>query len=118
MLNVRRLAAADMWGTRGSPLRRRLIRIEFFVGVVGCMALGALALLMASGWWLAVGAWLVFIGLNYVPLAAYAQALSRSGALEAELAVIDISRELRRAGRDQLWILVPLAVVLSALARR
>ena len=117
MLNVRLLAAADMYGTRGSPWRRQLIRIEFFVGVVGCIALGIFVLLSASGWWLAVGGWLVAIGINYIPLAANAQSLSRPGALESELAGRDISRELRRAGRDQLWILVPLAVVLGALLR-
>jgi hypothetical protein len=85
LLNVRRLAALDMYGTRGSARRRRFIRAEFFVGVVGCILVGVLTLMSGSGWTIAVGVWLVAIGMNYVPLAISAQALSRPGALEAEL---------------------------------
>ena len=117
MVNVRRLAAADMYGTKGSPRRRQIIRAEFFVGAAGCITLGTLALLSGSGLWLVLGGWLIAIGVNYVPLAAYAQALSRPGALEAEFAGRDPWRELRRAGVGQLWLLVPLAVDVAALAQ-
>jgi len=34
MLDPRRLAAADMWGTSGSERRRTLIRVEFAVGAI------------------------------------------------------------------------------------
>jgi len=61
-----------------------------------------------------VGLWLVGAGINYVPLALHARSLSRPGALEAELAGVDVRRELRRAGAQQLWIAVPLAVAVSA----
>lgn len=116
----RRLAAVDMYGTRGSQRRRRAIRAEFFAGAAGCTALGILALVHGSGGWILVGMWLVGAGANYVPLAFEAQRLSRPGALDAELSGLDLRRELRRAATAQLWIAIPFAVFLAALtsARR
>ena len=117
ILDVRRLAAADMWGTAGTMRRRRLIRAEFEVGAVGCTLLGVLVLASAgSVGWALVGAWLVGAGINYVPLALYARSLSRPGLLEAELCDVDLRRELRRTGLRQFWIAVPLAVAIAALA--
>jgi hypothetical protein len=107
-----------MWGTRGSLRRRAVIRMEFYAGAIGCTALGALVLARSSGWYLLLGIWLVGAGLNYVPLAVYAQVLSRPGALEAELEGVDVGAELRRAGREQFWIAVPGAVALAAVLRR
>ena len=115
-MNVRRLAAADMWGTKGSRRRRTVIRVEFWCGAIGCVALGAVTLAATTGWGLALGAWLIGIGINYVPLVVSAESLSRPGALEAELDGKDIERELRAAGAQQLWIVVPLAVAVAALA--
>ena len=40
-----------------------------------------------------------------------------TGCAEAELAGADLPRELRQAGTRQLWILVPLAVVMAAVAQ-
>ena len=117
LLNPRRLAALDMWGTSGSARRRRLIRVAFIVGVAGCSLLGVLTLLSGSGWMIALGVWLLAAGMNYVPLAISAQALSRPGALEAELVGADLPRELRQAGVRQLWILVLFAVVVAAIAQ-
>ena len=114
-LDVRRLAAADMWGTAGSLQRRRLIRIEFIVGAVGCTALGVLSLVSGSGWVVVLGVWLLGVGVNYVPLALQAHSLSRPGVLEAELDGLHLRHELRRAGVRQLWIAVPLAVAISGL---
>ena len=116
--NVRRLAALDMWGTRGGQRRRKLIRAEFLVGAAGCGALGILSLATGSGWLRLLGAWLVGAGLNYVPLALEAQSLSKPGALEDELRGVELRRELRRAGAQQFWIAVPLAIVMFALAGR
>ncbi len=117
MVNVRRLAAADMWGFAGTLRRRRLIRAEFVIGAIGCTIVGALALTRGQGGvWDLVGVWLVGIGVNYVPLALHARSLSRQGALEAELQGLDLRRELRRAGVQQFWIAVPFVVALAALA--
>jgi hypothetical protein len=85
-----------MWGTAGKLWRRRLIRAEFALGALGCTAVGLLLLVSASGFWVFVGAWLVGAGINYVPLAVYAQLLSRPGGLEAELRDLDLRRELSR----------------------
>jgi hypothetical protein len=114
LLSVRRLAALDMYGTTGSARRRRLIRAELIIGAAGCVLLGALALMSGSGWAIMLGVWLVATGVNYLPLAMTAQSLSRPGALEAELVDADLPRELQQAGVRQLWILVPLAVVIAA----
>ncbi len=83
--DLRRLAARDLYGTRGSQRRRRAVRAEFFAGAAGCTALGILALAHGGGGWILVGVWLVGAGANYVPLALEAQRLSRPGALDAEL---------------------------------
>ncbi|MGW5560542.1 hypothetical protein ACWER9_25380 [Micromonospora sp. NPDC003944] len=115
-MNVRRLAAIDMHGSRGTIRRRRIILAEFLVGVV---------LMVTWGGWLlastdsfntrAFGLWLVGAGLNYAPLSLYAIALTRPGALDAELAGVDIDRELRRYTVLQLWVFVPLALVVLAI---
>jgi hypothetical protein len=98
--------------------RRRLIRAEFFLGAAGCIGLGALVLATGSGWMVVLGIWLLGAGINYIPLAREAQLLSRPGALEEELRGIELRHELRRAGVQQLWIAVPLAVAMSSLAAR
>jgi len=113
-VNVRRLAAVDMWGTKGSLRRRGIIRLEFWAGAVGCVLLGALTLATSAGWGLILGAWLVGVGINYIALVIAAESLSRPGALEAELAGTDLMKEIRRTGVRQFWIAIPLAVALAA----
>jgi hypothetical protein len=93
-----------------------LIRAEFIIGVAGCTLPGVRTLLSGSGWMIALGIWPVATGMNHVPPAISAQALSRPGALEAELVGADLPRELRQAGVRQLWIVVPFAVVVAAIA--
>jgi hypothetical protein len=85
---------------------------------MGCTGLGALVLATGSGWMIVLGIWLVGAGINYVSLAWEAQSPLKSGALERELQGVDIRPELRRAGVQQLWIAVPLAVAISALVAR
>lgn len=111
---VRRLAAIDMHGTRGTIRRRRIVTAEFVLASVGLLTVGATA--WARGGWL-VGGWLIGAGVNYIPLAAYAITLYPSGRLEAELRDIDPARELRRYGLAQLLLLVPLLVALLAFAQ-
>jgi hypothetical protein len=78
MINARRLAAADMWGSSRTPRRRKLIRAEFVIGAIGCTILGVLALTRANGVvWQLLGVWLVGAGVNCVPLALHTQSLSR-----------------------------------------
>jgi hypothetical protein len=110
LLDVRRLAAVDMHGFHGSARRRRIIRAEFVVAVPACLGLGVLSLLLSHGWGRVLGVCLIGIGLNYVPLAIHAQLLSRPGALEAELAGVDLPSEARKVGVRQTWLLVPFLV--------
>ena len=122
-VNVRRLAAIDMYGARGAVRRRRIILAEFIAGAVVMVAFGVWLAAFSPGLGGRVlGIWIAGSGLNYVPLTAYAIALSRPGALKAELAGIDTGRELRRYSVLQLWIFVPLSLLAfelrDALARR
>jgi hypothetical protein len=115
LVDVKRLAAVDMHGARGTLLRRRIILAEFVLGALLGTAIGAFVAVSASGLgWRVFGAWLAGIGLNYVPLAIYAASLSSPGRLDAELAGVDLRRELRRYTKLQFWITVPLLLVALA----
>ena len=72
-MNVRRLAALDMHGTRDAKRRRRIIRAEFITGAVVMAASGAwLAASSAGLGGRALGLCIIGCGLNYAPLAAHA----------------------------------------------
>lgn len=114
-MNVKRLAAIDMHGASGTSRRRRIILAEFTAGLAALLALGTWVAVDALGVGTRVfGIWLIGAGLNYAVLAGYAIALSRPGALSAELAGVDTARELRRYTVFQLWILVPLSLIVIA----
>ena len=71
--------------------------------------IGLLVALRSAGiGWRLLGAWLVGIGINYVALALHALSLSQRGVLDAELAGVDVWRELRRYSYLQFWGVVPL----------
>jgi hypothetical protein len=114
-MHVKRLAAIDMYGARGTTRRRRIVLAEFAAGAVASVAFGIWLVAYASSLGGRLfGIWMIGAGLNYALLAAYAIALSRPGALSAELAGADTGRELRRYSVLQLWILVPLSLVVLA----
>ena len=117
-VDVRRLAAVDMHGVRGTTLRRRVIVAEFVLGAFVGTALGVAAAASASaiGWRL-FGLWIATACLNYVPLALHAISLLRPGALDAELAGVDVGQELRYYTKAQMWIAVPLLFVVLAIAQ-
>ncbi|MEV4494447.1 hypothetical protein AB0J84_01890 [Micromonospora arborensis] len=122
-MNVRRLAAVDMYGTQGTRRRRLIILAEFLVGVVAMVTLGSWLLASSDGLGgRAIGLWFIGAGLNYAPLSGYAIKLMRPGALDAELAGVDVGRELGRYTVLQLWVFVPLSLVVfdlrDALSRR
>ncbi len=116
-LNVRRLAALDMHGTRGTRRRRRVILAEFALGTIGGVALGVWALTWGGVVGLFLGIWLLGLAANYLPLTAHVLALWHPGALEAELAGADLDGELRHYTRAQGWVLVPFWVAGLALAQ-
>jgi hypothetical protein len=119
-LDVRRLAAVDMYGTAGARWRRRVIVAEFIVGALGGIALGLwIALSSPTVGWQLFGAWLIGMGANYLVLALHAVSLSRPGALDTELAGIDVRAELRYYSVAQMWVAIPLTVaVFSGLGGR
>lgn len=111
LMDVRRLAAVDMYGRRGGKGRRRLILAEFVLAAVDVPLVGLAMLLAASSASSAVlGVYLIGVGLNYVPLGLHAISLARSGRLDAELAGVDVGAELRRYTARQLLIAIPLLV--------
>jgi hypothetical protein len=117
-MNVRRLAAVDLYGGSGSRLRRHLVLAEFVVAVIGGIALGAWVLTAVAGiGGIVFGVWLLGTGLNYVPLTAYAIMLSRPGALDAELSDVDVRRELRYYTARQFWLFIPAAVAVMAIKK-
>jgi hypothetical protein len=117
-LDLRRLAAIDMWGSVGAHWRRWVILAEFLLGVVGAGALGAACLFSDGGLRTAAGCWLLGLAANYVPLSAHALTLIQPGALEAELRDVDVPRELRHYTVAQFWVLVPLLFVVLAVRQR
>lgn len=120
-LNVRKLAAVDM-ALHG----KRFILTEFALGVVACLLLGGLSLAQGIrgldrgiSWQLLLGLALLWIGLNYVPLLVHAVDLARRGTAREEAANDLAQRELiRKYSLQQLWLLVPFAVVILALLQR
>ena len=118
LLDVRRLAAIDMYGRRGSTRRRRLILAEFMLATIDAPLLGLAMLLAASSALPALlGAYLMGVGLNFVPLALHAISLSRASRLDAELAGVDVRAELKRYAAKQLLIGIPMLVLLFGAAQ-
>jgi len=114
-MEVKRLAALDMYGTRGTKRRRRIVLVEFVAGAIVACGVGLWVLLGSSSiGGRVVGIWLIGAGVNYIPPAIYAIRLSAPGVLDAELVGVDVRRELARYGILQLWIMVPFALVFFA----
>jgi hypothetical protein len=118
-LDVRRLAAVDMWGGRGTRRRRAIILAEFVLGATIGPALGLLLAITGSTLgWRVLGAWIAGACLNYIPLALHAISLFPGRRLEAELSGVDVRGELRYYTGAQLWIAVPLLLVALDLLQR
>src|SRR6516165_6396026 len=96
LIDVRRLAAIDMYGRHGSKRRRRLILAEFVLAAIDIPLLGLTLVQAASVPRVFLGAYLIGVGLNFVPLGLHAISLSRAGRLGTELAGVDVAAELRR----------------------
>jgi hypothetical protein len=116
-MNVRRLAALDMHGARGTRRRRRVILAEFSLGTVGSLALGLWALTWGGATGVVFAIWLLGLAANYLPLTAHVLALWPPGALQTELAGADLGAELRHYTRAQVWVLVPFWVAALAVAQ-
>jgi hypothetical protein len=117
-VDVRLLAAVDMYGATGSLVRRRVILAEFVLGALVGTALGVYGLVGTDGWTQVFGAWIMGACLNYVPLALHALDLTRPGALERELREVDVPAALRHYTKAQVWIFVPLLFAVLAIEQR
>ena len=114
VIEVRKLAAVDMvW------LGKRIVVAEYALGVVLPFALGIFSIKIGvahhTAWQTLVGAWLVTIAANYVPLFLYALAIMRAGTVDQE-GRPELARA-RRYGIQQTMILIPLLVVGVALVQ-
>ena len=115
VIDFRKLAAVDI-----AFLGSRLILAEFSIGVFGSLALGFLTLLRShSVRGIALGSYLLFIGINYVPLLVYAIRIVRLGSARDEIAEerADKREMFRKYRRQSLLLLVPLAVPILAMGR-
>jgi hypothetical protein len=120
-MDVRRMAAIDMYGEKGTRRRRRIIVAEFVVGALAGPLIGAAVVATGPGWAMAIfGLWLLAACLNYIPLAVHAVGFLRSPErLTAELDGVDIAAELRHYTVAQVWVFVPFGlIVLDLLQRR
>jgi hypothetical protein len=119
-MDVRRLAAIDMWGTAGTERRRRLIVAEFVLGATVGPTVASAILASGPGPLMAVFAlWILTACLNYLPLAVHAVGfLHTPERLTAELAGVDIPAELRHYTAAQVWVFVPLALIVFDLRQR
>jgi hypothetical protein len=116
-VDVRRLAALDMHGTRGSRRRRRLILAEFSLGTVGGAGLGAWALSWSCADGVVLGTWLLGLATNYLALTTHVLALWHPRRFAAELAGIDLRAELRHYTKAQISVLVPFLIAGLAVAQ-
>jgi hypothetical protein len=107
-----------MYGTHGTLRRRRIILFEFVAGLIAAVAFGGWLISIGDIGDAVIGIIIVAIGLNYAPLAVYAVRFSPAGALETELSDVDVPKELRRYAVLQLWVFVPLALVVLDVRRR
>ena len=119
-MNVRKLAAIDLLF-----LGRRLILAEFGIGVFGSLALGVMSVWQGthrsqSAWMVLFGIYLVFVGINYIPLLLHAIDISRKGSALQEIAdeLGDKQQAFRKYRRQSLWLLVPLVVPVVAVLQR
>ena len=117
-LDVRRLAALDMHGARGTRRRRLIIMAEFAFGTIASLVLGIWALTLGGPLGFVVGVWLLGLAANYLPLAAHVLALWPPGRLQAELEGADLHAELSLYTRRQIWVLVPFWIAGLALRQR
>jgi len=119
-MDVRRLAAVDMYGTAGTQRRRRIIVAEFVLGATVGPLVAVAVLATSPGPLMTVfGVWILTACLNYVPLAVHAVGFLRTPErLAAELAGVDIPAELRHYTAAQVWVFVPLALMVFDVRQR
>jgi hypothetical protein len=115
VIDIRRLAAVDI-----AFLGSRIILAEFSIGVVGSLCLGVLTIVRTHSLGGTVfGAYLLCIGVNYVPLLLHAISLVKQGTASQEIAdeMPEKNRMFRRYRRQSLLLLIPLVLPMLAIAQ-
>ena len=116
MTNLRKLAAIDIFF-----LGSKFIIAEFAVGVFLSAALGLFVLIRGHAFWqLALGIYLLCLGINYVPMLAYAISIGNKEHAQAELAgeLADKRSAMAKYRRQSLLLLVPLAAPILVFAHQ
>jgi membrane protein implicated in regulation of membrane protease activity len=114
-MNPRKLVAIDI-----VFLGSIFIIAEFASGVVLCVALGIFVLVRGNSFWqLALGLYIISLGINYVPMLIYALVITKYKSARTELGdeLIDQRRAMAKYRRKSLLLLVPLLVPFVALRR-
>ncbi len=114
VINIRKLAALDI-ACHGP----KFILIEFALGVFGCVALGLFSLYFGlfhgpnhSLFAVFMGCFLLWIGLNYVPLLIYAISIVRHKSAQQEVAY-ELEHKDKYAKKytfQSILLLIPLAI--------
>jgi hypothetical protein len=115
MINPRKLAAIDI-----VFLGSKLIIAEFAAGVLLSVSLGVFVLLRAHSFWpLALGLYLISLGINYVPMLVYAVTITKGQSARAEMGdeLQDKRRAMAKYQRESILLLVPLLAPILALAQ-
>jgi len=112
VISPRKLAAIDV-----VFLGPTFIIIEFAGGVLLCAALGIFVLLRShSVMTLALGLYLISLGINYVPMLIYVVAITKNDSALAEIGdeLDDKHRAMAKYRRQSVLLLVPLLVPIIA----
>jgi len=115
VINPRKLAAIDI-----IFLGPKFIIIEFAGGVILCASLGIFVLLRShSVMTLALGLYLISLGINYVPMLIYAVAITKNDSAWTEMGdeLDDKRRAMAKYRRQSLLLLVPLLVPIVSVYR-
>ena len=116
MLNPRKLAAIDL-----AFLGPKMIISEFAFAVLFSPALGVFVLLRGNGTpaQIALGCYLISLGLNYVPMLVYAIAINKTKSARAVLGneLDDKRSAMTKYRRQSIWLLVPLILPIVALTQ-
>jgi hypothetical protein len=114
--DMRRLAAIDI-----AFLGYKFIFAEYAFGVLFSIALGLFVLLRSHSFWeVALGAYLLCLGINYAPMLAYTVSIANKENALAELGdeLIEKRAAMAKYRRMSLLLLVPLAVPFLAITQR
>jgi hypothetical protein len=116
VLNPRKLAAIDL-----VFLGPKIIISEFAFAVLFSPALGVFVLLRGNRTptQIALGCYLISLGLNYFPMLVYAVAINAMKSARTELGneLEDKRAAMRKYRRQSIWLLMPLIVPIVALTQ-